>query len=215
VEVAAKIFQRIDDSKVSAIDGLSTTGLVPGRAKGRIVLKDVDFSYPSRPDITVCKGYSLVIEPGETVALVGPSGSGKSTLINLLLRFYDPQSGSVFLDDVDVKDLNLRYLRDQIGLVNILMKLHHHLTKLIDYLFSECFTLDMLDKSQCCLKARSQKMSPAAGLLPPTSRWLHCRRLWRSVMITIRTFCQDQYALVAINEDIIMNIARRQWVILS
>jgi ATP-binding cassette subfamily B (MDR/TAP) protein 1 len=57
----------------------------------------------------------LTIEPGETVALVGPSGSGKSTVINLLLRFYDPLSGKVTLDGRDIKALNVRWLRAQIG----------------------------------------------------------------------------------------------------
>ena len=57
----------------------------------------------------------MVIEPGECVALVGPSGSGKSTIMNLLLRFYDPLSGQVFLDGVDVTKLNVRWLRSQVG----------------------------------------------------------------------------------------------------
>jgi ABC-type multidrug transport system fused ATPase/permease subunit len=60
----------------------------------------------------------LTIEPGETVALVGPSGSGKSTIINLLLRFYDPQSGVIALDGRDIKGLNVRWLRSQIGYVD-------------------------------------------------------------------------------------------------
>ena len=63
----------------------------------------------------VCKNYSLVIEPGQVVALVGPSGSGKSTIINLLLRFYDPLQGMVMLDGRDIRTLNVRWLRSQIG----------------------------------------------------------------------------------------------------
>ena len=63
----------------------------------------------------VCKGYNFTIEPGQMVALVGPSGSGKSTIINLLLRFYDPISGDLFMDGVNIKDLNVRWLRSQIG----------------------------------------------------------------------------------------------------
>lgn len=93
-------------------------GVVPApRATGRIELKNVNFRYPARPDVSVCKGYSLTIETGETVALVGPSGSGKSTIINLLLRFYDPDSGDILLDGVNIKDLNVRWLRSQIGYV--------------------------------------------------------------------------------------------------
>ena len=94
---AKRIFNSIDDGLKSPIDGLSQTGLKPeGRAKGRIELRNVNFRYPSRPDAEVCIDYSLVIEPGTTVALVGPSGSGKSTIFNLLLRQYDPLEGQVW-----------------------------------------------------------------------------------------------------------------------
>ena len=78
----------------------------PDRARGLIELKNVNFAYPARRDVSVCRGYSLTISPGETVALVGPSGSGKSTIINLLLRFYDPDSGEISLDGRNIKDLN-------------------------------------------------------------------------------------------------------------
>ena len=83
--------------------------------RGEIEVRDVEFAYPSAPDHLVCKGYSLSIPPGQTVALCGPSGSGKSTLINLLERFYDPISGSITLDGADLKSLNLRWLRAQLG----------------------------------------------------------------------------------------------------
>ena len=96
IETAAKVFKLIDEGAASPIDGLSTSGRRPeGKAVGRIVLKDVNFRYPTRPDVRVCKGLNLTIEPGEMVAFVGPSGSGKSTIINLLLRYYDPLSGSI------------------------------------------------------------------------------------------------------------------------
>jgi hypothetical protein len=75
------------------------------------------FAYPSRPDALTCNGLNLSINKGEVVALVGPSGSGKSTVMALLLRFYDPISGQIFLDDTDIKDLNIQTLRSQIGYV--------------------------------------------------------------------------------------------------
>ena len=123
VEAAARIFQTIKDGQESKIDGLATNGLKPNRrAVGKIELKDVFFRYPTRPDVEVCKGYNLSIEPGQMVALVGPSGSGKSTIINLLLRFYDPISGDVLLDGVNIKDVNVRWLRSQIGYDGILIR---------------------------------------------------------------------------------------------
>ncbi|RYG70375.1 ATP-binding cassette domain-containing protein [archaeon] len=82
---------------------------------GKIELRNVNFSYPTRPDVPVCTNYNLTINSGEVIAFVGPSGSGKSTIINLLLRFYDPDSGSILVDDMDIRKLNLRYLRSQIG----------------------------------------------------------------------------------------------------
>ena len=78
--------------------------------------RDVHFTYPSR-DVPVFKGFSLAIQPGETVALVGSSGSGKSTIIGLLERFYDPQQGQVLLDGQDIRAYDLKTLRAQYGLV--------------------------------------------------------------------------------------------------
>lgn len=108
--------QAVEESEHCPIDGLSLTGDRPaGTPSGRIELVNVRFAYPTRPETEVCRGYSLTIEPGEVVALVGPSGSGKSTIMGLLLRFYDPSSGSVLLDGQDIKSLNVRWLRAQIG----------------------------------------------------------------------------------------------------
>ena len=85
--------------------------------KGEIEVRDVTFAYPTRPDAPVCTKLSLKISAGQMVALVGPSGCGKSTLIQLLERFYDPTAGSVLLDGADLKTLNLKWLRSQLGLV--------------------------------------------------------------------------------------------------
>lgn len=104
--------------RVPLIDGLSTEGLKPKEAmKGKIEFKNISFCYPARPDTNVCEGFNLSVEPGQTVAICGASGSGKSTAANLLLRFYDPQEGSVTLDGIDIKTLNSRWLRNQIGYV--------------------------------------------------------------------------------------------------
>lgn len=92
---------------------------LPGRtASGAaLALADVTFSYPSRPETAALQHLSLSIAPGETVAVVGPSGAGKTTLFQLFLRFYDPQSGTIRLDGVDIRQLDLHTLRDAIGIV--------------------------------------------------------------------------------------------------
>ena len=105
-------------SRVSEIDSFSEEGLKPSSVKGDIEVKDVVFAYPSAPDHLVCKGYTVSIPAGQTVALSGASGSGKSTIIQLLERFYDPQSGTITLDGANLKDLNVRWLRQQLGLVS-------------------------------------------------------------------------------------------------
>ena len=114
--VAAKTFLKVIHRK-PLIDGLSQEGLKLEQVTGRVELKDVVFAYPSRPAINVCRGYNLIIEPGQSCALVGASGSGKSTIISLLLRFYDPNAGTVNLDGTDIKTLNTRWLRSKIGYV--------------------------------------------------------------------------------------------------
>ncbi|KAL3567960.1 hypothetical protein D5086_030611 [Populus alba] len=85
---------------------------------GNIEFKSVTFSYPSRPDVIIFRDFSIFFPAGKTVAVVGGSGSGKSTVVSLIERFYDPNQGQVLLDNVDIKTLQLRWLRDQIGLVN-------------------------------------------------------------------------------------------------
>ncbi len=90
---------------------------LPVPARGELVFERVNFSYPTRPDQPALKNFSLRVRPGQTVALVGPSGAGKSTVFQLLLRFYDPQSGRITLDGVAIPDADPREVRRRIGLV--------------------------------------------------------------------------------------------------
>jgi len=90
---------------------------LPDPGDGAIVFDDVRFHYPSRPDGAALEDFSLTVAPGERVALVGPSGAGKSTVFQLLLRFYDPETGGVTLDGVDLRDADPAAIRARIGLV--------------------------------------------------------------------------------------------------
>ncbi|NEV61157.1 ABC transporter transmembrane domain-containing protein [Thiorhodococcus minor] len=90
---------------------------LPARAQGRIDLEGLRFVYPSRPGTAALDGLRLVVEPGERLALVGPSGAGKSTLFQLLLRFYDPNTGVIRFDGVDIRQVDPKELRSRIALV--------------------------------------------------------------------------------------------------
>ncbi len=90
---------------------------LPRPVRGEVVFDDVTFRYPARPEVSALNGVSLHVSPGETVALVGPSGAGKTTILQLLMRFYDPQSGVVRLDGVDLRDMARAEFRRTIALV--------------------------------------------------------------------------------------------------
>jgi ATP-binding cassette subfamily B (MDR/TAP) protein 1 len=113
---AYRLFKTIE--RQPDIDVYDTTGIFLEDIKGDVELKDVYFSYPSRPEHLVFHGFSLRVPSGMTIALVGESGSGKSTVVSLVERFYDPQSGEVLIDGVDIRRMNLGWIRGKIGLVS-------------------------------------------------------------------------------------------------
>uniref|UniRef100_A0A8C2J183 ABC-type xenobiotic transporter n=1 Tax=Cyprinus carpio TaxID=7962 RepID=A0A8C2J183_CYPCA len=110
---AYEVYKTIDMPR--PIDSSSKEGHKPDHVKGDIEFKNIHFSYPSRKDV---KGMNLKVPHGKTIALVGASGCGKSTTIQLLQRFYDPDSGEVTLDGHDIRSLNVCWLRENMGIVS-------------------------------------------------------------------------------------------------
>ncbi|KAI3785821.1 hypothetical protein L1987_44947 [Smallanthus sonchifolius] len=105
-------------NRVPSIDSTDKHGTKISVVKGKLEFKDVEFAYPSRPESLVLKKVNIKIKACQTVGLVGQSGSGKSTMVNLLERFYDPTAGVILLDGIDIKSLQLKWLRSQMGLVS-------------------------------------------------------------------------------------------------
>lgn len=120
VQKAAGAMERIDElmRATPAIAPPASPVALPQPPRGEVSMSAVDFAYPGRPDLPALKGFSLTVRPGETVALVGPSGAGKSTVFRLLLRFYDPQSGLVSVDGVDVRAADPVAVRDRFAWVS-------------------------------------------------------------------------------------------------
>ncbi|KAM0748317.1 P-loop containing nucleoside triphosphate hydrolase protein [Meredithblackwellia eburnea MCA 4105] len=113
---ATTLFATID--RVPVIDSASDAGQKPEKVEGNITLENVDFIYPARPSVQVLHSFTGTFPSGKMTALVGASGSGKSTIVGLVERFYDPVGGKVKLDGIDLKDLNVKWLRSHIGLVS-------------------------------------------------------------------------------------------------
>lgn len=113
---AFKMFETIERKPL--IDAYDMKGKILDDITGDIELRDVHFSYPTRPNEQIFNGFSLKIPSGTTAALVGQSGSGKSTVISLIERFYDPSMGEVLIDGINLKEFQLKWIRSKIGLVS-------------------------------------------------------------------------------------------------
>jgi ABC transporter fused permease/ATP-binding protein len=111
---AARVFELLDRAPRMPSSG----GAKLPRVAGKVELVGVHFHYPTRRDAPVLRGIDLAMQPGEVVALVGASGAGKSTIAALMMRFYDPDQGAVFLDGWPIKELDPEWLRQQIGIVS-------------------------------------------------------------------------------------------------
>ncbi|ULT80912.1 hypothetical protein L3Y34_011051 [Caenorhabditis briggsae] len=109
------IFKVIDNEP--EINCTKETGRRPEKINGKLNFDNIEFTYPTRPDVKILKGVSFEVNPGETVALVGHSGCGKSTSIGLLMRFYNQCAGTIKLDGVPIEDYNIQWLRSTIGIV--------------------------------------------------------------------------------------------------
>ncbi|TFW12700.1 ATP-binding cassette domain-containing protein [Brevundimonas intermedia] len=120
VQKAAGAMERIEElmRAVPDIAPPAHATALPSPSRGEVSMSAVGFSYPGRPDLPALKGFSLTVRPGETVALVGPSGAGKSTVFRLLLRFYDPQTGMVSVDGVDVRQADPVDVRERFAWVS-------------------------------------------------------------------------------------------------
>jgi ATP-binding cassette, subfamily B, bacterial len=101
-----------------AIEAPANSVPLPVVPVGSLAFENVTFAYPSRPGASAVQGLSFAVKPGETVAIVGPSGAGKTTLYSLLLRFYDPQTGRILVDGVDIKSADPEQVRRRLALVS-------------------------------------------------------------------------------------------------
>ena len=112
-----KIFKKFLELYDFPVKIRSIKNYIPNEIKGKINFDKVTFAYPLKPSSNVLNGLTFSIEPGKTLAICGFSGSGKTTISNLLERFYDVNSGNIYIDDIDIKDYNIEYLRKNIGYV--------------------------------------------------------------------------------------------------
>ena len=144
---AFKMFETI--KRKPEIDAYDITGRQLDDIREDIELREVCFSYPTRLDELIFNGFSLSIPSGTTTALVGESGSGKSTVVSLVERFYDPQAGEVLIDSINLKEFQLKWIGQKIGLV---VRNQFSLLAVLKRILPMERTVQLLKKSELQLK---------------------------------------------------------------
>ncbi|TVU20391.1 hypothetical protein EJB05_36598, partial [Eragrostis curvula] len=176
---AHRLFKTIQ--RKPEIDSDDAVAIILEDIKGDVELKDVYFSYPSRPEQSIFDGLSLYVSSGKTMALVGESGSGKSTVISLVERFYDPHAGEVCIDGINIKNFKLDWIRQKIGLIHSSTGHHNELVKDPDGAYSQLIRLQeanqedgyqldagiSLSRSTRSLSLQRSTSNPAGGVSRP------------------------------------------------
>ncbi len=114
LSAAERIFDILDTP--AEIVNRENAGSLP-EIRGRVRFEDVTFAYTDEPDRNVLEHVSFTVKPGQTIALVGPTGAGKTTIVNLISRFYDVKAGNIFIDDYEIRDVTMKSLRQQMGIM--------------------------------------------------------------------------------------------------
>lgn len=114
LSAAERIFD-ILDTPAEIVDRENASSLP--EIRGRVRFEDVTFAYTDEPDRNVLEHVSFTVKPGQTIALVGPTGAGKTTIVNLISRFYDVKAGNIFIDDYEIRDVTMKSLRQQMGIM--------------------------------------------------------------------------------------------------
>lgn len=114
----SKLGKNGSEGNLAAMTGSTVDLFALMNDKPQLTFSDVSFAYPTRPNKPILDKFSLSVKQGEVLALVGPSGGGKSTTIGLIERFYDTLAGSIEFEGVNIKELNVQWYRDQIGIVS-------------------------------------------------------------------------------------------------
>jgi ATP-binding cassette subfamily B (MDR/TAP) protein 8 len=169
-DAGARVFQYMKMKP----DAVTNRGICPASIEGVVELRNISFSYPTRPEQQILDGLTLTIPAGKTVALCGPSGAGKSTIAGLIERFYDPDGGGVYIDGYPLKELDTTWIRREIGSVLIRCSDSTRFPRLLTLRrisvkrHPPCAGIST--KNLCSFRALSGKTLPTGVRMPPRRR---------------------------------------------